>query len=173
MLSLDREICRNLDAVIQREWLVTNGLGSYASGTVSGVNTRRYHGLLVAALRPPVARTLLVAKIDEEVEYDQRTFYLGTNEYQDGTINPGGFVHLESFLLEDGLPIFLYRIGGPNDLMLEKRIWMERSQHTTLVRYRLLRQRSEQADNQQAAEPPEPASATITLTTLPFTAYRD
>src|SRR5690348_9913130 len=144
MLSLDREICRNLDAVIQREWLVTNGLGSYASGTVSGVNTRRYHGSLVAALRPPVARTVMVAKVDEEVEYDQRTFYLGTNEYQDGTINPGGFVHLASFALEDGLPVFLYRIGGPHNLMLEKRIWMEHGQQTTSIRYRLLRQPTEQ-----------------------------
>ncbi len=176
MLSLDREICRNLDAVIQREWLVTNGLGSYASGTVSGVNTRRYHGLLVAALRPPVARTVLVAKVDEEVEYDQRTYYLGANEYQDGTINPGGFVHLESFALEDGLPVFIYRIGGPEGLMLEKRIWMEHGQQTTYVRYRLFR---------QPLEPPgssvgvfmngtrKDETASIALTLLPFTVYRD
>src|SRR5262252_703244 len=100
LVHFGREICGDLAAGLRREWLVTNGLGSYASGTVSGVNTRRYHGLLVAALRPPVARTVLVAKIEEEVEYDLRTFYLGTNEYQDGTINPGGFVHLESFALE-------------------------------------------------------------------------
>jgi predicted glycogen debranching enzyme len=176
MLSLDREICRNLDAVIQREWLVTNGLGSYASGTVSGVNTRRYHGLLVAALRPPVARTLMIAKIDEEVEYDQRTFYLGANEYQDGTINPGGFVHLESFRLEDGFPIFIYRLGGPDELMLEKRIWMERGQQTTYVRYRLFRQQTEQSylngdgalNTVRSAPPPG-----ISLTLLPFAAYRD
>src|SRR5690348_6526896 len=173
MLSLDREICRNLDAVIQREWLVTNGLGSYASGTVSGVNTRRYHGSLVAALRPPVARTLMVAKIDEEVEYDQRNFYLGANEYQDGTINPGGFVHLESFRLEDGFPIFTYRLGGPDELMLEKRIWMERGQHTTYVRYRLFRQQTEQSclngesalNATRSATPPG-----ISLTLLPFAA---
>jgi predicted glycogen debranching enzyme len=176
MLRLDREICRNLDAVLQREWLVTNGLGSYASGTVAGANTRRYHGLLVAALRPPVARTVLVAKVDEEVEYDQRTFYLGTNEYQDGTIHPGGFVHLESFSLEDGLPVFVYRIGGPDELMLEKRIWMERGQQTTYVRYRLFRQPPEQqsgtaalsANGARAEETPA-----ITLTLLPFVAYRD
>ncbi len=176
MLTLDREICRNLDAVLQREWLVTNGLGSYASSTVAGANTRRYHGLLVAALRPPVARTLMVAKIDEEVQFDQRTLYLGTNEYQDGTINPGGFVHLESFTLEDGLPIFLYRLGGPHELMLEKRIWMERGQQTTYVRYRLFRQASELPDAGTSAPtsdiPTDPAPG-ITITLLPFAAYRD
>ncbi len=190
MLILPREICRNLDAVLQREWLVTNGLGSYASGTVAGANTRRYHGLLVAALRPPVARTVLVAKVDEEVEFDRRTFYLGTNEYQDGTIHPGGFVHLESFALEDGLPVFLYRIGGPHHLMLEKRIWMEQGQQTTYVRYRLLRQTHEpEPFHPEGAGPAEQqnggpgfsspvalsadASSSITLTVLPFTAYRD
>jgi hypothetical protein len=188
MLTLPREICRNLEAVLQREWLLTNGLGSYASGTVAGANTRRYQGLLVAALRPPVARTVMVAKVDEEVEYDQRTFYLGTNEYQDGTIHPGGFVHLESFALEDGLPVFLYRIGGPNDLMLEKRLWMEHGQQTTYLRYRLYRQPTEQETitldaasehKQRAPASPAPASMTsaaassITLTVLPFTAYRD
>src|SRR5579859_2933636 len=176
MLTLDREICRNLDAIIQREWLVTNGLGSYASGSVAGVNTRRYHGLLVTALRPPVARTVMVAKIDEEVEYDQRTLYLGANEYQDGTINPGGFVHLESFSLEEGLPIFLYRLGGPNGLMLEKRIWMERRQQTTYVRYRLFRQPLD-ASSEAIGQPKNGARAAeepgITLTILPFAAYRD
>ena len=180
MLTLDREICRNLDAVLQREWLVTNGLGSYASGTVAGANTRRYHGLLVAALRPPVARTVLVAKMDEEIEYDQRTFYLGANEYQDGTINPGGFVHLERFALEDGLPVFLYRLGGPDELMLEKRIWMEHGQQTTYVRYRLFRQPAD-AQNGGAASQPDgapaavgvEAPAAITITLLPFVAYRD
>ena len=174
MLTLDREICRNLDAVLQREWLVTNGLGSYASGTVAGANTRRYHGLLVAALRPPVARTVLVAKVDEEIEYDQRTFYLGTNEYQDGTINPGGFVHLEHFALEDGLPVFLYRIGGRDELMLEKRIWMEHGQQTTYIRYRLFRQPAEGLNAAvQANGPRAEGPSTITLTLLPFAAYRD
>lgn len=182
MLTLDREICRNLDAVLQREWLVTNGLGSYASGTVAGANTRRYHGLLVAALRPPVARTVLVAKVDEEVEYDQRTFYLGANEYQDGTIHPGGFVHLERFSLEDGLPVFLYRLGGPDELMLEKRIWMERGQQTTYIRYRLFRQPSLRdarvADQLNGpavlqANGARRAAPGITLTLLPFAAYRD
>jgi predicted glycogen debranching enzyme len=173
MLTLDREICRNLDAVLQREWLLTNGLGSYASGTVAGANTRRYHGLLVAALRPPVARTVMVAKVDEEIEYDQRTLYLGTNEYQDGTINPGGFVHLEQFTLEDGLPVWLYRIGGADGLMLEKRVWMEYGQQTTYIRYRLFRQPTDQQNGTTMQAHGAEATPAITLTLLPFAAYRD
>src|SRR5205809_5074084 len=60
MITLGREICGNLAEALRREWLVTNGIGGYASGTVAGVNTRRYHGLLVATLAPPVERTVLV-----------------------------------------------------------------------------------------------------------------
>ena len=89
-LTLGREICGCLREGARREWLVTNGLGGYASGTVSGVLTRRYHGLLVAARRPPVARTVTLAKIDVEVDYDGARYALGANEYADGTIHPGG-----------------------------------------------------------------------------------
>ena len=64
-LHLDPQICRNIEAATSREWLVTNGLGGYASGTVAGVNTRRYHGLLVASLSPPVQRMVLLAALEE------------------------------------------------------------------------------------------------------------
>src|SRR3954471_21261511 len=94
----------------RREWLVTNGLGGYAAGTVSGVNTRRYHGLLIAALHPPVERYQLVANCDEEVELGGVTYYLGANEYQDDRIHPGGFVHLESFNDSRAIPTFCYRV---------------------------------------------------------------
>jgi len=70
MLNWGRKICGNLATAESREWLCTNGIGGFASGTVSGLLTRRYHGLLVAALKPPLGRTLLVAKLDETVEYD-------------------------------------------------------------------------------------------------------
>ena len=76
---------------MDREWLVTNGLGGYASGTLAGVNTRRYHGLLVAALRPPLERTLMVAKLDVAVFYGAKRFDLATNEFADGTIAPHGY----------------------------------------------------------------------------------
>ena len=61
------------------------------------MNTRRYHGYLVAALRPPVERTVLLNNIDEDVTVGDRTYYLGANEYPDGKIHPGGFVHIEEF----------------------------------------------------------------------------
>jgi hypothetical protein len=70
MLDWGRELTRDLAQAESREWLCTNGIGGFASGTVSGLLTRRYHGLLVAALKPPLGRTLLVAKLDETVEYD-------------------------------------------------------------------------------------------------------
>lgn len=132
MILIPRETCVDLDAALRKEWLVTNGIGGYASGTIAGVNTRRYHGLLVAALRPPVERTLLLANIDEEVEIDGRTYYLGANEYPDGKINPTGFVHLEEFRIQNGIPTALYRLG---DSVLLKTVWMERGQNTTYVRY--------------------------------------
>src|SRR5581483_4346452 len=99
-ITFERTICRNLDETLSREWLITNGLGGYAAGTVAGTLTRMQQGLLVAALDEDTAPQLLLAKIDEEVLFDQRTYYLGTNEYRDGTLNPAGFVHLESFRLE-------------------------------------------------------------------------
>src|SRR6202048_4594899 len=78
-VELGREICGVLDVAEQREWLVTNGIGGFASGTVSGNLTRRYHGLLVAAQHPPVGRMQLVAKVDETVRYDALDFALATN----------------------------------------------------------------------------------------------
>ena len=138
-ITFDRTICRDLDETIKREWLVTNGLGGYAAGTVAGVLTRMQHGLLVASPRATASPQLLLAKIDEEVVFDQRTYYLGTNEYRDGTFNPGGFVHLESFRLEDGFPVFTFRFGGADGIMLEKRIWMPPGQDTTYIQYRVLR----------------------------------
>ncbi len=138
-ITFERNICCNLDETISREWFITNGLGGYAAGTIAGTLTRMQHGLLVAKLDEDAAPQLLLAKIDEEVLFDQRTYYLGTNEYRDGTLNPVGFVHLESFRLEEGFPIFTYRLGGVDGIMLEKRIWMLPEQNTTCIQYRVLR----------------------------------
>src|SRR5947208_10250708 len=79
-IEFGREICGSLEIAEQREWLVTNGIGGYASGTVSGDVTRCYHGVLVAALHPPVGRTQLVAKLEETVGYDGSEFALATNQ---------------------------------------------------------------------------------------------
>jgi predicted glycogen debranching enzyme len=131
MITIPREICIDLDQALNKEWLVGNGIGGYASGTIVGLNTRRYHGLLVASLHPPVERTVLLANIDAQVEVGDRTFYLGCNEYPD-KIHPGGFVYIEEFRLEDGIPTTVY---GLSDRMLHKTVWMEHGHNTSYVRY--------------------------------------
>jgi predicted glycogen debranching enzyme len=135
-LTLGREICGCLREGARREWLVTNGLGGYASGTVSGVLTRRYHGLLVAARRPPVARTVTLAKIDVEVDYDGARYALGANEYADGTIHPGGFRHLQSFAVEGTVPTWTWALG---DALLEARVHMGDRRNVTYVTYSIAR----------------------------------
>src|SRR5271165_6667749 len=99
-IQFGREVCGDLDAAEKREWLVTNGIGGFASGTVAGTSTRRYHGLLFAALQPPAARTLLVAGLDESVRYLDATYSLATNRWATGFVSPSGYLLLESFHLE-------------------------------------------------------------------------
>jgi glycogen debranching enzyme len=122
------------DHTLRREWLVTDGLGGYASGTVVGPQTRRYHGLLVAPLAIPLGRHVLVSKLEEAVETAGRTYPLSTNEFQDGTIAPRGFERLTAFTLDDGVPTWQFTAG---DATVEKRVWMERGHSTTYVRYTL------------------------------------
>ena len=106
IIDFGREICGDLDSASSREWLVTNGIGSYASGTVAGMVTRGYHGLLVGALNPPVGRTLLLTKIDETALYDGHSYPLCTNRWALG-IDPDGYWHIESFHLEGTIPVWL------------------------------------------------------------------
>ncbi len=135
-ISFGREICGDLAAAEQREWLVTNGIGGFASGTIAGVLTRRYHGFLFAALRPPLGRTLLVSGIQEIVEYEGRQYALGTNRWAGGAVVPEGYRLIESFRLEGTTPVWTFACA---DALVEKRIWMEHGANTTYVSYRLLR----------------------------------
>jgi len=118
------------------EWLVTNGIGGWASGTVAGILTRRYHGLLVAALQPPTGRTLLVAKAEATAIYDGRVYPLFANQWADGAVDPRGYQQLVHFYLDGGTPVWRYVMA---DALLEKRIWMERGANTTYVQFQLLR----------------------------------
>ncbi|GAB4369215.1 MAG: amylo-alpha-1,6-glucosidase [Deltaproteobacteria bacterium] len=136
MIELGRDLCSDLSVSGRREWLVTNGIGGYASGTVSGVLTRRYHGLLVAALKPPLGRTLLVAKIAERATYRGRLVPLGADRWASGAVDPKGFLLLDRFHLEGTTPVWTYALG---DAILSKRIWMEPGVNTTYVRYDLER----------------------------------
>jgi predicted glycogen debranching enzyme len=130
LISFGREICGDLAAGLRREWLVTNGLGGYASGTLAGINTRRYHGLLVAALDPPVARTVLVGGIVEWASYAGRRYALSTHEYGSGYVDQHGYRNLQSFALEGMLPVWTFAVGGA---LLERRVWMVYGANTTYV----------------------------------------
>jgi predicted glycogen debranching enzyme len=99
-IEFGRDICGALGTAETREWLVTNGIGGYASGTVAGLLSRRYHGLLVAALQPPLGRTLLLTKLDEVVLYDGIAYALHTNRWTDRVVAPHGYRQIESFALE-------------------------------------------------------------------------
>jgi len=135
-VQFGREICGALEVAEQREWLVTNGIGGFASGTVSGNLTRRYHGLLVAALDPPVGRMQLVAKLDETAHYHGADQALATNRWGSGAVEPTGYLNIESFRLDGTTPVWHFEIA---DALIEKRIWMQHGENTTYVRYTLLR----------------------------------
>jgi predicted glycogen debranching enzyme len=136
LVTFGHAICGDLEAGLRREWLVTNGLGGYASGTLNGITTRRYHGLLVAALEPPVARTVLVASMVEQARYDGASYGLSTHEYVDGTITTNGYVNIEAFVLQGSLPVWRYALA---DALLERRLWMSHGANTTYVSYRVER----------------------------------
>ncbi|VEP16292.1 putative Glycogen debranching enzyme [Hyella patelloides LEGE 07179] len=131
-LKFGREVCNNPKIAESREWLITNGIGGFASGTISGVLTRHYHGLLVGALKPPVARTLLLTKLDETVNYNGQFYDLSTNRWADGTVAPEGYLNIESFHLEGTTPVWHFAFA---DGLLEKRIWMQQGENTTYIRY--------------------------------------
>jgi predicted glycogen debranching enzyme len=135
-IQFGREICGDLASSESREWLVTNGIGGYASGTVAGTQTRRYHGLLVAALHPPLGRTQLVSTFDEIARYAGADFSLATHRWASGALDPKGFQSLESFRLEGTTPVWTYALV---DALLEKRLWMRQWENTTYIQYTLAR----------------------------------
>ncbi len=148
------EICRNLDAALQKEWLETNGLGGFASSTIVGLNTRRYHGLLVAATKPPVGRMVLLSKIEETLVVDGRRFDLSANRYP-GVVHPQGFQYLKQFRL-DPFPTFVYEIEG---IEIAKTVFLVHGENTAVIEYEM-----------------NPASAILadcTLELRPLVAFRD
>src|SRR5712691_11871991 len=132
MIQFDGSICRNLDLACKREWLETNGLGGFAGSTIAGLNTRRYHGLLVAATKPPVGRVVLLSKMEETLFIDGQPFDLSANRYP-GVVHPQGFRWLKQFRL-DPFPVFTYEIEG---IEIEKTVCMIHGENSTLVHYEL------------------------------------
>jgi predicted glycogen debranching enzyme len=153
LVSLGRDICSTLPQAEQHEWLITNGIGGYGCGTISGILTRCYHGLLVAALDPPLARTLLLTKLDETVEYQGTYYPLSCDRWSGGTTTGHGYRNLESFHLQGTLPTWRYSCA---DTLVEKRIWMQPGENTTYAQYRLIR-----------------ASAPVNLSIKAIVNYRD
>jgi predicted glycogen debranching enzyme len=124
------------DELITREWLITNALGGYASGTIGGVSTRRFHGILIAALRAPLGRTMMFNHLEEVISSPGGIcFRLSADEHGKREVNWPERDFLEEFVLERGLPVWRYAKDG---IRIEKRMVMAHLQNTTYVNYRLL-----------------------------------
>ncbi|MBL9121678.1 MAG: glycogen debranching enzyme family protein [Phycisphaerae bacterium] len=134
-VHLGPQTCTNLAESLRREWLVTNGIGGYAMGTVAGALTRRYHALLIAATRPPAVRTAVLSKLEERLIVRGTKYDLSTNLWADGTCAPRGFRHCARFRLERGLPCWRWEL---EECTLEKRIAMVLGENAVTVEYRLL-----------------------------------
>jgi predicted glycogen debranching enzyme len=125
------------EALVDREWLVTNGLGGFASGSIAGVPTRRYHGLLVAALPTPLGRAVMLNHLSEWARTPEgQRFHIGGQERTGGELELPGAEHLREFRLEDGLPVWRYELGGA--AVVEKRVVMPHKQNTVHVTYSLV-----------------------------------
>lgn len=135
-VALGRQILGDLDQGAQREWLVTDGLGGYAMGTAAGLRTRRYHGLLVVATRPPGVRRLGLASLDPVLVSGDRRIRLATHEWTSGAVQPTGHVHLESFASPDGVPTWRWTLGP---VALEAKLAMLWGRGALGVVYTLLR----------------------------------
>lgn len=152
MIAFDKSTCGNPDIAARREWLETNGIGGYASSTIIGMNTRRYHGLLVAATQPPVARMVLMAKIEETLVVDGRRFEFSCNRYP-RVNHPQGFTFQKQFR-RDPFAVFVYEADG---LEMEKSVFMVHGENTTVIHYQM-----------RGAAPRE-----CTLELRPLIAFRD
>jgi predicted glycogen debranching enzyme len=150
-IQFDQQITQNFNEAIRREWLETNGLGGWASSTVAGAHTRRYHGLLVAALHPPVGRMVMLSKLDETISVEDQRLELTTNVYS-GAVHPQGYRYLQHFS-KNFFPEFTYEADG---VRLQKTVAAVNGENTTLILYEV-----------------SEASPTFTLELQPFIAGRD
>ena len=138
MLTWGRAVTGDLRAAERREWLCVNGIGGFASGTIAGTPTRRYHALLVAALKPPLGRTVMAAGVHETVEYAGAEWPLFAAHWASGIVDPHGYRLIERFRLDGTTPVWTYACA---DALVEKRVWMEHGANTTHIRWRVLRAR--------------------------------
>ena len=132
-MTIDSRRCQDLDRALSLEWLETNGRGGYASGTVAGANTRRYHALLLVARRPPVDRVVLVNHLEESVEVGGQSFPLSTNLYS-GAVHPEGYRYCDGF---SALPWPTWRYAS-HGIRLERELLCPDGRDMVVVRWRLL-----------------------------------
>ena len=156
IIRFKRSICGDLDAALRREWLETNGLGGFASSTIIGLNTRRYHALLAAATKPPVGRFVLLSKLEETLLIEGMAFELSANRYP-GVVHPQGFRYLKQFRL-DPFPVFTYEIEG---IEIAKSVLMIHGENSTAIHYEL----------QKNNHPESPKN--LQLEIRPLIAFRD
>ena len=131
-MEFGKSYWRTYEQGIKKEWLLTNGIGGFSASTVIGANTRRYHGLLTASLKPPVQRHLILSKIDESVEIDGENYNL--HSFSTGSFEMKGFQHLQRVVF-DPLPVFVYSIG---DVTIEKTVSMVYGENTVVIHYRII-----------------------------------
>lgn len=169
MIQFNQETCGNLSLALTREWLETNGLGGFSSSTITGLNTRRYHGLLIAATKPPVGRVLLLSKLEETLVVDGRRYELSTNQYPN-TIHPQGYKYQAGFRLEP-FPIFTYEVEG---IIIEKSVFMVYGENTTVVQYKF-QAPGFKFQEESAADTPDRQlrTANCFLELRPLIAFRD
>ena len=134
LIRFGREICGDLEQAERREWWLANGLGGYASGTIAGTLTRRYHGLLIAPVNPPLGRHVVMAKADATLIAGPRSWPLFSNRWSGGSVEPSGHINIETFRLDGRIPAWRFACG---ELTVESRIWMEQGENTTYVAWRL------------------------------------
>jgi predicted glycogen debranching enzyme len=134
MYRFGPQICSNLQAASEREWLVTDGLGGYAMGTVGGLRTRRYHGLLIVATKPPAHRQLGLASVDPVVIIGDMPYRLGTHEWGSGAIEPAGYRSMTRFEVVDGLPRWYWAVGGA---VISAQLGMQHGSSVVGLHYRL------------------------------------
>lgn len=133
MIKLDKKTCTDFDSASSREWLETNGIGGFASGTVSGANSRRYHGILTAATRPPLGRITMVSKIEETLIIGLERYDISANRYP-GKIFPDGYKYLAEFRL-DPYPIWTFEVEGT---VIEKHVFMVHGRNATVCEWKMI-----------------------------------
>jgi len=133
MISFDSSVCGDYEAATSREWLETNGIGGFASGTISGSNTRRYHGLLTAATRPPLGRITTVSRFLERLIIGNESHELSACRFS-GTLDAEACQYISQFRL-DPFPIWTFTVG---DVVLEKKLFMPNGSNATVVTYSVL-----------------------------------